>query len=83
MNKLNGIGVALRFITPLMVGLLLALVSQDMSGRQELRRDIAGIRSSLDNHVSELRKEQGVLRERLARIETNLESLSQRFRVKP
>ena len=81
-HKLNGVGVIFRFLTPLMVGLLMAMISQDMAGRRELKQDIASIRLSIDNHVATFGKEQTAIRERVSRIEGKLDDALARWSVK-
>ena len=67
--KLNGLGIVLRFLTPLMVGIVLMLLQQDKESRKVMQTDISSIRLSLDNHVVALTREQTLIRERLSRIE--------------
>ena len=67
--KLNGLGIVLRFLTPLMVGIVMMMLQQDRDMRKEMQVDIASIKTSLDNHVTALTKEQTLIRERLGRIE--------------
>ena len=66
---LNGFGIVLRFLTPLMVGIVMMMLLQDRDMRKEMQVDIASIKTSLDNHVMALTKEQTLIRERLGRIE--------------
>ena len=66
---LNGFGIVLRFLTPLMVGIVMMMLQQDRDMRKEMQVDIASIKTSLANHVMALTKEQTLIRERLGRIE--------------
>ena len=43
-NKINGIGIFLRFLTPLMVGFLLMLAT-------DIRQSIKDVQEKLDNHI--------------------------------
>ena len=60
--RLNGVSVVFRFITPCMIGILMAMTSSLLS-------DIREMRFSLSNHLNTDVKE---ISERLARIEQQL-----------
>ncbi len=49
--KVNGIGAILRFVTPVMVGILMAMVAQDMNMRKAMELKVDNINISLNNHL--------------------------------
>ncbi len=61
-NKINGFGMVLRFITPCMVGVVIVLMTHFLG-------EMSKMRTSLDNH---LQTDVRVIGERLARIEERL-----------
>ena len=68
-EKVNGYGAILRFITPLMVGLLLALQHQSYQTQESLREEVKELRTIISNHVmTEIAK----IGERLSRVEERL-----------
>ena len=80
-ETLNGLSVWFRFITPLMLGLLMAMVHQDFKGREDLRADVSSVKTSLENHVLHLNESQTQIRERISRMEGQLDNLTRRFKV--
>ena len=62
-QRINGVGILFRFVTPIMVGILLAITSGFLS-------EMRWLRNALDNH---LQTDVADIRERLARIEAQLE----------
>ena len=72
--RLNGWGSIFRFITPLLVGILLAQFNWSQTDQREFRKevkaDIAQIQVSLDNHI---KTDFAELKDRLIVIETLLQ----------
>ena len=73
-EKGNGWLVALRFLTPLMIGVLLAQFNWAQADQREFRTEIKGniaqIRVSLENHI---RTDFAEVKNRLIAIETLLQ----------
>lgn len=64
-DKINGIGVLLRFITPILVTLILYILTL-------IRQDLDKLKQHFENHLSEHKKTEVILERRLTRIETLL-----------
>ena len=64
-SRLNGVGMVFRFVTPCMIGVLLAMTSY-------LLGDIRDMRSDLTNHLV---NDMQTITNRLTAIETQLKSL--------
>jgi len=65
-NKLNGVGVILRFVTPFLVGVLVLMIGW-------LKGDIQYVKKLLENH---LYHETAEIKERISRIETCVEMMT-------
>jgi hypothetical protein len=72
-TRLNGWGQVFRFITPLMVGLLLAQYNFNAAQQEKFRDEIRGSIFELSRVMNmHLQQEVPVMRERIGKLETRL-----------
>jgi len=67
--RINGVGIWMRFVTPLLIGILLMMGNMILGRLASLEVAISQLNGALSNH---LQHDVSELRERLARIEERL-----------
>jgi hypothetical protein len=72
-SKLNGVGVLLRFILPLMVGILLLMAGELRGNITQMRDEVKELRIALSNH----------LQHDVARICNRLERIEEKLGIPP
>ena len=65
-DKINSYGQLFRFITPILVTIILFILGM-------IKQDLGQLKIQFDNHLSEHKKIEITLENRLSRIETKLE----------
>ena len=71
-NRLNGMGVVLRFVHPALFAIISGLILFILTG---LKDDMKEVKASLSNHLNHHQTIEINLADRLGRIETQLDKL--------
>ena len=72
-EKINGYGAILRFITPILVALIIFILNGLRGDIHSVKNDLYELKAHFVNHLSGHKSMEVTLGERLSRIETILE----------